>query len=271
MKKFPVGIQLYSLRDDMEKDFTGTLKKVKEMGYDCVEFAGLYGNSAAEVKAMCEEIGLNPLSAHVGLTEMMSDPEGVLSCYAEIGCKFIVIPFLTSEYRPGQERYGEFVEDVKMLGKLANELGMTLCYHNHDFEFEKVDGEYILDIIYKDIPSDLLETEIDTCWVNVGGENPSEYVKKYAGRAHILHLKDFAGRKSENMYALIGIDDDKKKDAPSGFEFRPVGHGYQNFPEILAAAEQAGTEWVVVEQDEPSMGKTRLECAQMSIDYLKSL
>jgi len=268
--KFPIAIQLYSVRDDMAADFEGTLKKVKALGYDAVEFAGLYGKSAAEVKKLCEEIGLVPLSAHVPFIDMMNDLS-LLDVYAEIGCKFIVIPYLTEEYRPGNEKFADVIEGAKVLGKKANELGMKLCYHNHDFEFVKVDGEYALDILYKEVSADLLQTELDTCWVNVGGENPAEYLRKYAGRAEILHLKDFVGSKSENMYALIGIDEDEKKETGGKFEFRPVGSGVQNFPAILAAAEESGVEWVVVEQDMPSMDKTPMECAEMSINYLKSL
>ena len=268
--KFPIAIQLYSVRDDMAADFEGTLKKVKALGYDAVEFAGLYGKSAAEVKKLCEEIGLVPLSAHVPFIDMMNDLS-LLDVYAEIGCKFIVIPYLTEEYRPGNEKFAEVIEGAKVLGKKANELGMKLCYHNHDFEFVKVDGEYALDILYKEVSADLLQTELDTCWVNVGGEDPADYLRKYAGRAEILHLKDFVGSKSENMYALIGIDEDEKKETGGKFEFRPVGSGVQNFPAILAAAEESGVEWVVVEQDMPSMDKTPMECAEMSINYLKSL
>lgn len=268
--KFPIAIQLYSVRDDMAADFEGTLKKVKALGYDAVEFAGLYGKSAAEVKKLCEEIGLVPLSAHVPFIDMMNDLS-LLDVYAEIGCKFVVIPYLTEEYRPGNEKFADVIEGAKVLGKKANELGMKLCYHNHDFEFVKVDGEYALDILYKEVSADLLQTELDTCWVNVGGENPADYLRKYAGRAEILHLKDFVGSKSENMYALIGIDEDEKKETGGKFEFRPVGSGVQNFPAILAAAEESGVEWVVVEQDMPSMDKTPMECAEMSINYLKSL
>ena len=201
---------------------------------------------------------------------MMNDLS-LLDVYAEIGCKFVVIPYLTEEYRPGNEKFADVIEGAKVLGKKANELGMKLCYHNHDFEFVKVDGEYALDILYKEVSADLLQTELDTCWVNVGGENPAEYLRKYAGRAEILHLKDFVGSKSENMYALIGIDEDEKKETGGKFEFRPVGSGVQNFPAILAAAEESGVEWVVVEQDMPSMDKTPMECAEMSINYLKSL
>ena len=99
---------------------------------------------------------------------------------------------------------------------------------------------------------------------------PAEYIKKYAGRCPVVHLKDFYGEKSEDMYELIGID--KKAPArPSGFEFRPVGSGIQNFPAIIESAIASGAEWVVVEQDKPSMGLTPMECAKKSIEYVKSI
>lgn len=267
---FPIAIQLYSLRDDIAADFEGTLKKIKAMGYDGIEFAGLYNKSAVEVKEMCQRIGLNPISAHVPFVDMMSDPS-LLEVYAEIGCKFVVIPYLTEEYRPGSDRFNEVIEGAKMLGEKAHTLGMQLCYHNHDFEFVKLDGEYALDILYKQVPADILQPELDTCWVNVGGEDPVKYVLKYTGRMDLLHLKDFVGSKSENMYALIGIDENEKKNTHGKFEFRPVGSGIQNFPQILGAAAESGVKWVIVEQDQPSMDKTPLECAEMSVNYLKSL
>lgn len=271
MYDFPIALQLYSVRTDMEADFEGTLKKVKELGYDGVEFAGLYGKSAAEVKKLCEEIGLVPISAHVPYSELLKGDE-TFKAYAEIGCKYIVIPWINAEYLAGGEKNAEFIENVKKFGELAKANGMKLCYHNHDFEFQKVDGEYKLDRLYSDVSADLLLTQLDTCWVNVGGENPSDYIRKYNGRIEIIHLKDFVGGKSENMYGLIGADGkEKAEDTSKKFELRPVGSGVQNFPAILDACKEVGAKWVVVEQDEPSMGKTRLECAEMSINYLKSL
>lgn len=270
MKKFPVAIQVYSLRKEAEQNLYGTLKKIKEMGYDGVEFAGLYKHTPDEVREMCADVGLVPLSAHVPYLDMIADPEKVLGDYAAIGCKFVAIPYLTEDYRPGKPKFAEVVENAKMLGAVAKKLGMTLVYHNHDFEFVKLDGKYALDILYEEVPADLLETELDVCWVNVGGEEPASYLSKYAGRARILHLKDFYGEKSDDMYELIGIDKKAPK-RPANFEFRPVGYGKQDFPKILAAAEKAGTEWVVVEQDNPSMGKTPLECAAMSREYLRSI
>ena len=142
--KFPIALQLYSVRDDIAADFEGTLKKVKAMGYDGVEFAGLYGKSAAEVKKMCDETGLIPISAHVPYGELLKGDE-TFKIYAEIGCKYIVIPWINGEYLAGGEKNAEFNENVRKFGELANANGMKLCYHNPDFEFQKDDGEYKLD------------------------------------------------------------------------------------------------------------------------------
>ena len=270
MYDFPIAIQLYSIRDDMAADFEGTLKKVKKLGYDGVEFAGLYDKTAAEVKKLCDEIGLVPISAHVPYGELLKGEE-TFKTYAEIGCKYVVIPWIGAEYLAGGEKNAEFNENVKKFGELANANGMKLGYHNHDFEFQKADGEYKLDRLYGDVSADLLSTQLDTCWVNVGGENPADYIRKYNGRIEIIHLKDFVGSKSENMYGLIGTDGKEAPKEATKFELRPVGSGVQNFPAILDACKEVNAKWVIVEQDSPSMDKTPLECAETSINYLKSL
>ena len=265
-----VAVQLYSVRDAFPADMRGTLRKIKEMGYDGVEFAGLFDTSAADMKALCEEAGLVPISAHVPYAQMLADAEGVLTTYKEIGCRFVAVPYLMPEHRPGTENFPEVVENIGKIGAVAKSLGLTLLYHNHDFEFAKIDGKYALEVLYDTVPADLLQTELDTCWVNVGGEEPAAYVRKFAGRAPVVHLKDFVGAKSESMYELIGIQ--KKADAPAGeFEFRPVGSGVQDFPAIVKAAEDAGAEWVVVEQDTATMGLSSMESIAKSRAYLQSI
>jgi sugar phosphate isomerase/epimerase len=269
----PIALQLYSVRDDLEKDFKGTLRNVKSLGYDGIEFAGLYGHKPAEIKEILKDIGLVSVSAHVPFTDLIADPEKVIREYAEIGCKYVVIPYLTEAYHPGAEKFNEVIEGAKILGIVAKDLELVLLYHNHDFEFKKINGEYALDILYKSVPADLLQTEVDTCWVNVAGQNPSAYLRKYSGRSPLVHLKDFVmpGKKPEKMYDLIGISDGKKGEDAESFEFRPLGQGVQNFTEILKACTDIGASWVIIEQDEPSMGKTPIECAEMSIKYIKSL
>ena len=270
MKKLPVAIQVYSVRDDAAADFEGTLKKIREYGYDGVEFAGLYGKTPDEVAELCRKTGLVPVSAHVPYVDMLKDPEGVFSAYAKIGCKYIAVPYLGDSHRPGNPNFKYVIEFIKVLGAAAKDHGLQLLYHNHDFEFIKIGGKYALDVLYESVSEDLLKTELDTCWVNVGGAEPASYVRKYAGRAPVVHLKDFYGQKSDDMYELIGIESKAPK-RPEGFEFRPVGHGLQNMPEIVKASVEAGAEWLIVEQDRPSQGLTPMESAKASIDYLRSI
>lgn len=267
MKKWPIAIQVYSVRNEATKDFEGTMRSLKEMGFDGVELAGLYGmESAVACKKVLDQIGLELVSAHVGF-EFLED-DAALDDYAATGMNFIAIPWMPAP--KDEEELKSCITQIRNAGERCKARGMQLLYHNHDFEFNKINGQYILDTYYQEIPADLLQTELDTCWVNVGGENPAQYVRKYTGRAPIVHLKDFTGSKTNNMYALIGTDT-AKEESNGKFEFRPVGFGKQDFPAILAAAEDAGADWVVVEQDSPALDKTPMECAKMSIDYLKSI
>ena len=267
-----IALQLYSVRHEMKEDLPATLKKVKAMGYDGVEFAGIFGYDPVELRALCAENGLVPISAHVPVAEMIEDAEATFQKYAAIGTRFVAIPYLVEEYRPGAEKFDEMLENIKKFGTVAKKYGMQLLYHNHDFEFVKLeDGTYGLDKMYAEVSADLLQTELDTCWVNVGGEDPSGFIRKYAGRAPVVHLKDFVGEKSAHMYELIGIKSENAGKQPEAFAFRPVGYGKQDFPVILTAAKEAGAEWVVVEQDSPTMGLSELESAEKSIQYLKSL
>lgn len=266
----PIAVQVYSVRDDAKADLYGTLKRIKEIGYDGVEFAGLYGNAPADVKKMCEEIGLVPISAHVPFGDMLKEPVEVLSQYKEIGCKYVAIPHVGAEYRPGIGDWDAVIESAKTIGKVAKDLGMTLLYHNHEFEFATIGGKYGLDVLYESVPADLLQTELDTCWVNIGGEDPADYVRKYAGRCPVVHLKDFFGERSEDMYELIGVERTAPK-RPGNFEFRPVGYGMQDIPAITKAAEESGAFWLVVEQDRPSQGRTQMEAIACSREYLKSI
>ncbi len=252
MTKLPIALQAYSVREDMEQDFLGTLKKIKAMGYDGVEFAGFHGHSPEAVKAALDQVGLVSRSSHASIDALLADPAGTIRSIKAIGCSWIVITWLPEVLRAA-ENFPCLTAFIAAIGAEAKRQGMTLLYHNHDFEFEKLGDAYFLDALYAAVSAELLQTELDTCWVSVGGENPVEYLKKYAGRAPVVHLKDFAGSKQAGDFA-----------------FRPVGSGVQDVPALLAAGEAAGAQWFVVEQDEPAFGKTALECAEMSIQYIRN-
>ena len=266
-----IGLQLYSVRDDLQKDFAGTLKAVSEMGYKAVEFAGLHGHTPEEVRDLCGETGLIPLSAHVPFEALLANPKETIAVYKTIGCSYIAIPSLPQEYRPGADAFEKFIEGAKTIGAEAARQGIILQYHNHDFEFEKIDGEYALDIMYRSVGPEYLQTQIDTCWVRVAGVDPAAYLKKYAGRAPTVHLKDYTGSKTQNMYALIGVDEEKNRQPEGAFEYRPLGRGVQDIPAVIKAAAESGAQWFIVEQDEPNTGFTAMECAKISMDYLKSI
>lgn len=273
MKKFKIGLQLYSVRDDMEKDMDATLKAVSEMGYDCVEFAGYFGHSSKEVKAMLEKYGLEAISVHQTYEPFLEDGENMVKYIKDIGAKYSAIPWLGLEFHRGGEKYD--YDTIKKVAEFLAENDLCMLYHNHDFEFNMVDGKYLIDWIYEYIPENLLKTEIDTCWVRYAGFDPCEYIEKYAGRAPIVHLKDFVCTKKPlgPVYALIdgeGKVDKTSNREETGFMFKSLGQGCQDFKSIIASAEKAGTEYLIVEMDQsPEM--PALESVKISRDYLKSI
>ncbi len=266
-----VAIQLYSVRDEAERDFEGTVTALKEMGYEGVELAGFYGLEPKRIGETLARVGLRPVSAHVPFAEMRADMKKVLSDYQAVGVKHIAVPYLVDEDRPENGNFSKTVEDINCFAKMAKEVGITLSYHNHDFEFVMMkDNEYALDYMYRVIPQELLCAELDTCWVKVAGEDPVSYVKKYASRSPLLHLKDYAGKKSGKMYGLIGLKTENLGENAGDFEFRPLGKGVQDMDSIVDAAEECGVEWIIYEQDEPTNGMTRMECARVSREWLKN-
>lgn len=266
MKKDRIALQIYSVRDDIQEDFYGTLKKIKDMGYSGVEFAGIYGRNPDEVREMCDEIGLTIVSFHISFGGLKDSVDDTIDCCRKLGCRYFVISYLQEEYRPGTDGYSTFVDVVGDVAEKLSEFGIVLQYHNHDFEFEKINGEYALDIMFKDCGPEKLQAQFDTCWVNVGGADPVEYLKKYSGRIPTVHLKDFAGCRENSEYGKV---DDSKADRLSGkFELRPLGYGVQDIHAIVDAATEGGAEWFVVEQDTPSKGRTAMECAEISVKYL---
>ncbi len=269
MKQIPVGYQLYSAREDVERDMGKVLSELKRLGYDGVEFAGYFGHTAKELKQLLNDHGLAAVSSHVPVQAMRQDPFGTIAFLQELGCKYVAIPSVDGDHRPGTPGFPEMIRFIARFGRLCREGGIQLLYHNHDFEFVKVSDIYGLDFLYSAIDEECLKTEIDVCWVKYAGENPSAYLRKYAGHAPIVHLKDYVGVKGEGTpYGLIG--ETKKADETVAFEFRPFGHGSQDAKSVVEAGIDAGAEWFVVEQD-LWYQRTPMEAAKMSIDTLYDL
>lgn len=251
-KTLPIAVQVYSVREEAERDFAGTMKKLSEMGYDGVELAGLYGKSAEEIRDSIKAAGLIAISAHVSYDELAGDLEKTLQDYETIGCRYIVIPWLGEDRRFGAALYEETIKGIPVISEGCKKHGMTLLYHNHDFEFAKTpDGTYALDQLYAEVPADVLGAEPDTCWIKVGGPDPSEWLKKYSGRCPLVHVKDFR-RKAD------------------GVDLLALGEGEQDFPTLVKTAKECGAQWLVIEQDDHPYG-TPMGDMKKSLNYLKEL
>lgn len=251
-KTLPIAVQVYSVREEAERDFAGTMKKLGEMGYDGVELAGLYGKSAEEIRDSIKAAGLTAISAHVSYDELAGDLEKTLQDYETIGCRYIVIPWLGEDRRFGTALYEETIKEIPVISEGCKKHGMTLLYHNHDFEFAKtLDGTYALDQLYAEVPADVLGAEPDTYWIKVGGPDPSEWLKKYSGRCPLVHVKDFR-RKAD------------------GVDLLALGEGEQDFPTLVKTAKECGAQWLVIEQDDHPYG-TPMGDMKKSLNYLKEL
>lgn len=277
-KKLPVGVQLYSVRTDLEKDFYGTLKKVREMGYAGVEFYGeYYGNDVVTIKRWCTELGLIPFSNHVPFQQMIDDVDKVIAENTVLGVQYIVFPYMDEASRPAidPEQFKKTVAKLGEIGAKVKAAGFQLLYHNHDFEFVTMaDGTVGYYNIFDSNDPSNLQNEVDVCWADYAGYNPAEVLEKYSGRIPVVHLKDYylEGKLTKAPYALIGIStDNSMKDEGGWFEYRPVGMGKVDIPAVIKAAIAGGSQWLCVEQDEPNQGLTRLEGIAKSVEYLRTL
>ena len=274
MGNLKIGLQLYSVRGDMAQDMYAALKKVKEIGYDYVEFAGYFDHSAEEVKSMLDEIGLTCISVHQAYNLFLEEGQKAADYLKTIGAKFAAIPWMAAEDHKGCDHYDKVIADITKVGEILKANGIQLLYHNHDFEFQKYEDKFLLDWLYESVSEDLLKTEVDTCWVKYAGYDPCEYLKKYTGRSPVVHLKDFTCKRFAGGPAYALIDENGKEikttREDNGFEFRPVGMGLQDFPAILSAAEEAGAAYAIVEQD-ASLDRPPMEAEKLSREYLKKI
>ena len=243
----PITYQLYSAREEAALNLDQVLARLHAIGYDGVEFAGFYGKSAEEVKCLLEKYHLKGISSHLGLEAAQADPFGVIAFHQKIGCEYIVIPGLDKSTRPGGPKFAATLQFLYGFGKLCKKAGLALLYHNHDFEFITISGQYGFDFIMDALPQKVLATQIGTCWVHYAGLDPSAYLLKYKGRAPLVQ----PGERPDFMY-------------------KPLGQGVNHIAAIVEAAWEAETKWLVMEMDDsPEMPP--LDAAKICYDYLKNL
>lgn len=254
-----VGLQLYSVRDAMAKDVPGTLERVRDMGYEYVEFAGYFGYTAEKMRQMLDELGLKCVSVHQGYRDLLEKPEETISYLKTLGVRYFVVPHMGRENHKGGNNFENTVKEFQQIAKLLKSVDMKLLYHNHEFEFEKYEDKFLLDWLFETVGYENLGTEIDTCWVKYAGYSPEVYIEKHAGRTDVLHIKDFVG--------TTGLG---KTLEENHFSMRPVGEGIQDWNAILSAAEKSGTKYYIVEQDD-YFDTNSLDAAKRSREFLQSI
>ncbi len=261
-KSFGVGLQLYSIRDAMAADALGSLKKVSDMGYKNVELASysngkFYGYAPKEFKKIVNDLGMDIISSHsavesAGIT--MENAKLMADAHAELGVKYCVQPWVNDVDR-NVETYKRMIGDWNEVGKLMKEVGIQFGYHNHNFEFDTIDGLVpYYDIFMPEMDADLITMELDMYWATKAGQDPVEMFKKYPGRFQLFHFKDMS-EKREPFYTV------EKDDITS------VGAGLIDFKRIYAARETAGMKYLFVEDDNQGNGKP-FEAIKISIDNL---
>lgn len=251
-----IGLQLYTIRDAMQRDDNETLRRVAAIGYNYVEGAGyldgkLYGHSAQTFRAMLDNYGLKMPSGHVSWEAMKAAPEKAAATCKEAGQSFLVIPWWPEDKRTA-EGYRELIEILNNAGQVCQRYGLQLAYHNHDFEFNKmVAGSRPINLLLAEVDPELVQFELDLYWITRAGSDYQEYFKKHAGRFPLWHVKDI----------------DK---TPDQF-FAAVGEGSLDWPAIFSKEKQAGMQYFFVEQDRTVPGKDPFDEITISYNYLKGL
>jgi sugar phosphate isomerase/epimerase len=246
-----IAVQLYTLRSRLQDpaELGGVLGRLREIGYRAVEVAGL-GSRAVDIFG--EELrraDLEACAAHVSLERLMTDLDAAAAECAAWGCDYVVVPAVPQSYR-SPEGYRRFAEEAEELAQRLTEHRLRLAYHNHAYELERYDGRTGLEILFEAASAEALDAELDTYWLQFGGVNPATWIRRLQGRLPLVHLKDMA---------VIGGD---QVDAE-------VGEGNLDWIDIVSACHDAGTRWLVVEQDAPR--RDPLEAVAISYANLEKL
>ncbi len=261
-KKY-IGLQLYTVRDAMAADPVAALAKVAQVGYNSVEGATytgsemFYGMDSNKFSQVLKDNGLFMPSAHYRLGEekvngssekgtILNDWDRAVNDAARVGVKYMVCAYLSVQERGNLDHYKQIGDELNKGGEICKKAGIQLCYHNHDFEFEKQDGKFPYEVLLSNTDKDLVKMEMDLYWVTRAKQDPIALINEHPGRFPLWHVKD--------MDKTTGI-------------FTEVGNGIIDFKKIFTHANKAGLKYFFVEEDK-CPGDPFVSIKQ-SYDYIK--
>lgn len=253
-----VGVQLYTVRRILPKKPLETLKAIEQIGYREVEATA---DNIDSIWPSLRQTSLKPISEHLD-TELFLRQQAKLPAAIEDarkrGFEYVVCPWIEPRDRGGVDMIRKLGDSLNKAGELCRKAGLTLCYHNHAFEYQPTPEGRLLDVLMKSTDPKLVSLELDVMWAHVGGVDPVSVLKQYGARIPLMHLKNVAAdvkpRFNENIPRAA---------------FKEVGNGAVDIPSVLRAAAQAGVKHYFVEQDETPGDP--LESLRASFQYLQSL
>lgn len=214
--KQKIGLQLYTLRDQLPQDLEGTLKKVAAMGYREVELFGytdgkFFGKSAKEFRSMLQGLGLSAPSGHYGTGNSRPTVKGTLTNdwnkavddAAQVGQKYMICAYLEPQERKTLDDYKRHAELFNKAAEVCKKSGLQFGYHNHDFEFVSLEGQIPYDLLLKNTDPKLVQMELDLYWISFAGKDPVSYFQKHPGRFPLWHVKDME-KSAERSFAEVG-------------------------------------------------------------------
>ena len=249
----PIGLQLYTVRDLLGKDFEGTLAQIAKIGYKNVEFAGLYERKASDVRKLLDKLGLKACSAHINIDGKPETLQRHIDDARVLGYDVIISGLPSWNMEKTAAEYRKAVKTLCQAAKDAKAQGISYAYHNHSFEFQRfadADNKSAMEIIF-DESNPPLAAELDVYWVQHGNDDPIKWIKKLAGRVPCLHIKDM------------------EKGAGRGFA--EVGTGIVDMKAVVAAAPAAGVRYLIIEQDSNWVKGDPLESVRISLENFRKI
>ena len=248
MRRDQISLQLYTVREQTTRGMTATLRRLAEIGYTAVEFAGFGGLTPRRLRGAMDDLGLRASGAHVPLDAWESDPNSVIADMHTIGSSHAVVPMAPPECRGDADSVARLAEDFNRWGGLCLTEGITFSYHNHDFEFARLDETRMWEVLVRETDPSLVHLELDLYWIKYGGSDPETVLRDVGDRVSLVHLKDMA-------------PDETRSDLP-------VGRGTMPWRQLLKTADELGVEWFVAEQDNPADAMEDVETSLRKLEEL---
>lgn len=255
--KGPLGLQLYSLRDEFNKDVPGTLAKVHGFGFHEVELAGTYGKSAEEFNALLKASHLTAVAGHFGFERFRDDPEGVAKEAKALGLQWAGTAWVPHKGEVTEDWARETAKVFNNAGEVLAKHGIKFYYHNHGYEFVKHMDGTLFDLLVKETKPGVVYFEMDVMWTVFPGQDPTKLMEKHTGRWALMHIKDL--KKGVPTGSLSGGTDNKNGVV--------IGTGQTDWPALLKASQKAGVKHYFIEDESPTV----LEQIPQSLKYLEQI